>query len=321
MVQHPKKKLESHRTHNHQGFLAIAKRVSASIGIEFFQMMVKYLCEALDADCMYIGEFVGGPVARVRTLAACVDSKKMEAFEFPLEGSPDPGVASGHRCIYASRVRDLFPSDHRLSDLHAEAFVGFPLQDSQGRTSGLMAAIYREPLGEEAHFVESMLATFAPRAAAELNRKQADDSLRESEERYRAFIQLNPAAMWRVEFDKPIATDRPEEQQLDRMCQLGYIAECNIAAARLIGFDKAAQAIGARLGEIGGLENLREFHRHLVQSGYRFSTMEVTLARSLLLVNHWGIVEHGLLQRIWGTALNITELGQSQAALAPRNGA
>jgi hypothetical protein len=82
MVQHPKKKLESHRTHNHQGFLAIARQLSASIGIEFFQMIVKHLCGALDADCVYIAEFVGGPVARVRTVAACVESEKMEAFEF-----------------------------------------------------------------------------------------------------------------------------------------------------------------------------------------------------------------------------------------------
>jgi PAS domain-containing protein len=158
-----------------------------------------------------------------------------------------------------------------------------------------MAAIYREPLGEEAQFVQSMLATFAPRATAELNRKQADDSLRESEQRYRAFIRLNPAAMWRIEFDKPIATHLPEEQQLDRMYQLGYVAECNIAAARLIGFDKAEQAIGARLGEIGNSETIREAHRHLLQSGHRFSMLETTLANSHLLLNHWGIVEQGLL--------------------------
>jgi two-component system cell cycle sensor histidine kinase/response regulator CckA len=315
MVQHPKKKLES-RTHNQQGFLAIARQVSASIGIEFFQMIVKHLCEALDAHCVYIAEFVGGPVARVRTVAACVESEKMEAFEFPLAGSPDPGVASGNTCIYASGVRDLFPSDRRLSDLQAEAFVGLPLPDSQGRTAGLMVAIYREPLGEEAQFVQSMLATFAPRAAAELNRKQADDSLRESEQRYRAFIGLNPVAMWRIEFDKPIATHLPEEQQLDRMYQLGYVAECNIAAARLIGFDKAEKAIGARLGEIGNSETIREAHRHLLQSGHRFSMIETTLADSHLLLNHWGIVEQGLLQRVWCTALNITELRQYQTGLA-----
>jgi hypothetical protein len=157
-----------------------------------------------------------------------------------------------------------------------------------------------------------MLATFAPRAAAELNRKHADDSLRESEQRYRAFIRLNPAAMWRVEFDKFIATDLLQEQQLDCMYQLGYVAECNIVAARLVGFDKVEQAIGARLGEIGNSETLREAHRHLVQSEYRFSMMEITLADSHLLLNHWGIVENRLLQRIWSTALNITELRQSQ---------
>lgn len=57
-----------------------------------------------------------------------------------------------------------------------------------------------------------MLAMFAPRAAAELNRKQADDDLRESDQRYRALIMLNPNAMWRTEFGQPIAKDIPEEQ-------------------------------------------------------------------------------------------------------------
>ena len=73
-------------------------------------MMVKHLCEALDADCVYIGEFVGGPVARVRTLAACVDTEKMEPFEFPLEGSPDrlqarPPATSSARVRPESRMR------------------------------------------------------------------------------------------------------------------------------------------------------------------------------------------------------------------------
>jgi hypothetical protein len=53
-------------------FRTIASRVSESIGAEFFSMLVNELRQALDAECVYIGEFVGGKTERVETVAACV---------------------------------------------------------------------------------------------------------------------------------------------------------------------------------------------------------------------------------------------------------
>ena len=76
---------------------------------------------------------------------------------------------------------------------------------------------------------------FAARVSAELRRKQEDDTLRESDQRHRAFIASNPDAMWRIEFDFPISIDLSEEEQIERIYRYGYVAECNDAPARLVG--------------------------------------------------------------------------------------
>ena len=302
-------------------FLRISRQVSATIGTEFFRTLVKHLCEALDADCVYIGEFVGGQVERVRTLGACLDRDRMEELEFPLAGTPDAEVAIGNPCIYSRGVQALFPSHRRLRELGVEACVGLPLNDSNGWASGLIVALYRRDLGDEVQFVQSMLTMFAPRASAELNRKQAEDALRESEQRYRAFIRLNTDAMWRIEFDKPISTDLSEDLQLESIFRQGYIAECNEALARLVGAESAEQLMGVRVGDLAphAAETMRDATRPLIRSGYRFSTLETTPVdkagnRRYMSRSHWGVVEDGMLQRIWGTTRDITEAKQYQMA-------
>src|SRR4051812_6409741 len=87
-------------------FLQMAQQLNATIGIDFFQALVKHLSLALEADCVYIAEFVSGQTERVRTLAACVDRERMTQFEFPLAGSPDSEVAIGHPCVYSRGVRE-----------------------------------------------------------------------------------------------------------------------------------------------------------------------------------------------------------------------
>ena len=64
---------------------------------------------------------------------------------------------------------------------------------------------------------------------------RADDLLRESEERYRVFIESNSDAMWRIELDRPIPIDLDGDEQIARIYRDGYLAECNEALARMLG--------------------------------------------------------------------------------------
>jgi signal transduction histidine kinase len=160
---------------------------------------------------------------------------------------------------------------------------------------------------------------FAPRASAELNRKREQDSLQESEQRYRAFVELNTDAFWRVEFEEPIETALPEEEQLERIYRTGYVAECNDALAQGLGLERADQLIGAPVTEaVLNLEAARSGTLSLIHAGYRYSTVEISPVdrgpnRRHFLRGHWGIVENGKLQRIWGSNRDITEFRALEA--------
>jgi PAS domain S-box-containing protein len=300
--------------HERQHFLEIVREVSETIGTEFFSTLVKHLRRALGAGSVYVCGFVGRQNERARTLAACMEGERMETFEFPMVGSPDAEVARCHPCIYSKGVREWFPADHRLRDLEAEAWVGIPLNNAEGQACGLIAALYSRPLDHEIDFVQSTLTLFALRASAELNRKREEDALKESEQRYRAFIELSVDGFWRVEFEEPIDTGLPEEEQLERMERTGYVAECNDALGQILGLDRADQLIGKAVTEVAvNLETARSASRSLIRSGYRYSTVEISAVdhkghHRHVLRSHWGIVENGKLQRVWGSVRDITEL-------------
>ena len=136
-----------------------------------------------------------------------------------------------------------------LAGLHAEAFVGFPLANSEGTPIGVLMAVFRKAV-PSLSTAKSILEVFAPRAAAELERKQEYERLRESEQRYRVFVLLNADAMWRIEFEQPISTKLPEEKQIEQIYRYGYLAECNDAAARYYGLERASQLTGWRVNDL-----------------------------------------------------------------------
>ena len=302
--------------------LQIARHVSATIGAEFFRSMVQHLSEALAADCVYLGEFVGGPVERVRTLAACVDGQSDRSFEYPLAGSAAADVAFDKPCLCRTGAQEKFPADEILPKLHAEALAGVPLLNANRQALGVLMAVYRRPI-PSFRIPKSMLDIFAPRAAAELSRKQSEEQLRESEQRHLAFIAANPDGLWRVEFENPIPVNLPDREQADRIHRSGYIAECNDSLARFLGCEKAGELIGCRLYDLESLDSdisLREATLALVRAGYRPTTMETrpldrNNKRHYRLRSQWGIVEDGLLRRIWGTTRDISELRKSELAL------
>jgi PAS domain S-box-containing protein len=208
-----------------------------------------------------------------------------------------------------------------LPKWNAQAFVGIPLLNSSGHTLGILMSVYRRSI-PDAGDPRAILEMFASRAASELERKQQVALLRQSEERYRAFIAMNADAMWRIEFDQPISTLLPEQEQMERIYHDGYIAECNDSLARQAGFEQAAQVIGRRVDHLASLSNpiVRNAILHAIRTRYRFTTVETSpIGRNgrhrYVLRSQWGIVEEGMLRRIWGSNRDITELKLSELAL------
>jgi PAS domain S-box-containing protein len=146
------------------------------------------------------------------------------------------------------------------------------------------------------------------------DKRRAEVLLKESEMRYRVFVEQSTEAIWRFETERPIPATLPEDEQIEWIYRYGYLAECNTVMAEMYGFDSAQEILGARLLDMltpedpANLDYLRAF----IRAGYRLNRMETHEVDRYGERKHFvnsliGIVEDGCLVRAWGMQRDATE--------------
>lgn len=302
--------------------LLTARTLAATIGTDFFHSVVSHLAVTFHADFVYLAEVAGAGNDRIRALAIFPRHRKSKSFEQKLKGTAAGQVVVDGSFACMKDVMRWFPDDTFLRNIRAEGFAGILLTDSAGQPLGVLGIVSTHRL-DDIGLVKSVLVAFAPRAAAELERKRADDILRENEERYHAFISTNPDAMWRIEFEQPIPIHLEEEELVDRIYDFGYLGECNDAFARLAGRETADQMVGRRFGEIAPRTDARALSelRAVVRSGFSTTAVETIPVKeagriSYRLRSQFGIVVDGMLRRIWFTTRDISQLRCAELSLA-----
>jgi len=153
-------------------------------------------------------------------------------------------------------------------------------------------------------------------------RRRTEAALRESEERYRRFVQLSAEGVWRFDAVPPVPTSLGEEEQARLMLERGHLAECNDAYARQHGYQRSSDMIGKRLRDIlyGTPEQQLAIIRQFVRANYRVIDLETVGTdreghpRSYLN-NVVGIVQNGKIPWGWGTQRDITERKKTEQEL------
>ena len=246
----------------------------------------------------------------------------------------------GRYCMsdFGERERNVLRGNHPyvVNDIVAESPVGTDLSLYE---RGQIRAMVCVPLNKSGNFVARMAVqqstprhwsneeiqlvnTVAERCWESVERARAVRNLKDSDERYRAFIANSSEAIWRFEVDQPIPIDISEDEQIEMFFQFGYLAECNDATARMYGFDTANQIIGARIKDLllrsdpKNIDFLRTFRR----GGYRISDAETReLDRfgntKYFLNNMSGVEKDGGMVLAWGRHREITLQKQAEQAL------
>ncbi|HSB10148.1 MAG TPA: sigma 54-interacting transcriptional regulator [Blastocatellia bacterium] len=158
---------------------SIVEGTAAVTGGDFFSALVRHLAKAIGVRYAFVTECTDQTKSRVRTLAFWSADSLAGNIEYGLDGTPCEQVIAGQVCHHARELQSLFPRDTDLVTLGAESFIGLPMADASGEIIGHLAVLDDKPF-QDASRAMSLLTIFAARAAAELQRLNAEQELRQA---------------------------------------------------------------------------------------------------------------------------------------------
>ena len=177
---------------------AIMKGTVAPGSPNFFKTLVQQLAETLGVSMVSLTERITTSSPHVRVLAFWNTDHFEGGFDYDCKGGPCEKVLDGHMVYVPHGVQDIFPGNETVKSLRIESYWGIPLLSSTGQVVGNLAIMDQGPLDIQA-LDDSLLKVFAARAGTEIERKLAQEALKESEERYRALYDQTPLMYFTVD--------------------------------------------------------------------------------------------------------------------------
>jgi PAS domain S-box-containing protein len=156
----------------------VAASVSTPGGKEFFEQLNRDMAEALGAQASFLVRTLPGEPSKGRTIAAQLEGRRLNNFEYSIEGTPCEKLVDSNACLIAKNAAKQYPGAGIIADLGAEGCACQRLVGSSGEQMGLLCVIFRKQISDPS-FVTSTLQIFATRAAAELERQETDERLSE----------------------------------------------------------------------------------------------------------------------------------------------
>lgn len=172
---------------------ALAFGSTTATGQECLQQLTRQLSASLQVPYVFVTEFVPGRTDRVRTVAGWCRDETAAPLEHALHDSPCEKVFQDGLVFLPCHARQMFPRDEYLVALNIESYMGAPLLNGAGRTTGHLCVMDVRPFGFDPSQGAAIISAFAERVAAELERLRAEETLRQSEERFRALYEDNPS--------------------------------------------------------------------------------------------------------------------------------
>ncbi|MEO8315209.1 MAG: MASE1 domain-containing protein [Pseudomonadota bacterium] len=155
-------------------------------------------------------------------------------------------------------------------------------------------------------------------ATAMTEMRIAISRLRESESRYRNFVDLSTEAVWRVELEQPMSVSLPPEQRLVWLREHARVAECNLSFKQIDSVDPAHDP-GMWRREVPWSAIYEQHIEHAATQDFSLDGVRFNVSlhgkSHTFLTSFSGVVHDRKLLRIWGVARDITDLVDLTARL------
>jgi PAS domain S-box-containing protein len=177
---------------------AIMKGTVSPGSPNFFKILVQQLAETLGVPMVSLTERTKTSLHRVQILAFWNTDHFEEEFVYDCAGGPCEKVFEGHTVYVPQGAQAIFLGNETMKSLRIEGYWGIPLWSSTGEVVGTLSIMDQRALDIQS-VDDSLLKVFAARAGTELERKRAQEALKESEERYRALYDQTPLMYFTVD--------------------------------------------------------------------------------------------------------------------------
>ncbi|MDT7041167.1 PAS domain S-box protein [Candidatus Nitronereus thalassa] len=166
----------------------IAQGAPAAGGAAFFRALAKDLAKALDVQYAFLAELNESTLQEAKTVAVWARDHFTDNFAWSLVDTLGSQILQSKSPCWGNECQHLHSKDPLLVKWNIQSYIGIPLQNSLGQIIGLIVGMDSEPV-RNLPLAQSILGVFAVRAASELERKRAEEALRDNKERYRAIAE------------------------------------------------------------------------------------------------------------------------------------
>lgn len=148
--------LHPHPRHPDASVLDVSDFISAPRGERPLDEVTRFAASYFGVEYVHIA-MLEADQKSVRVISGFLDGKNVEpGYIYALRSTPcENVVAHEHKC-YAKEVQKLFPKDHDLVDLHAQGYIGEPINDANGEAIGLIVLVSRHTLDSSQLIAASM---------------------------------------------------------------------------------------------------------------------------------------------------------------------
>ncbi|MGL5065344.1 MAG: PAS domain S-box protein, partial [Microcoleus sp.] len=202
--------------HQEQALRLIVEGTAAKTGADFFKSCVQYMAQVLEVRYALIAEVIDSENSIAKTLAFWAGDDFADNFTYSLIGAPCE-KSQKEFCLYRNSVQHLFPEDADLVTLQVESYSGLPILDVARNRLGFMAVMDTKPMEKAVETQSAILRIFATRTGAEIERMQAEATVRRSE------IQLRQQTQELETTLKKLQNTQTQLIQAEKMSSLGQL--------------------------------------------------------------------------------------------------
>lgn len=185
------------RQHSQQMLQRVLEGTATATGSAFFHALAENLAAALAVKFVLISVKTGADASELAVLAQWPETAVCASPTERLDGTGTPCeqiLQTGQPQQYLAAVQSTFPQATGLHECEAQAYVGVPIKDANRVTVGVLCIYHDAPIAD-GETAQAIMSLFAEKAATELQRRQMDAVLQQTNDDLEQHVRDRTAAL------------------------------------------------------------------------------------------------------------------------------